>query len=73
MLDHATQFDDHWITEQQGKAGKGFVVQKGSKVTTTAHEKPDGLDEKMQAHWDVYVKPVTGHATYADMLADLAA
>ena len=49
------------------------LVQKGSKVTTTAHEKPDGLDEKMQAHWDVYVKPVTGHATYADMLADLAA
>ena len=74
MLDHATQFDDHWITEQQAKAGKGFVVhKKGSKVTTTAHEKPDGLDEKMQAHWDVYVKPVTGHATYADMLADLAA
>ena len=36
-------------------------------------KKPDGLDEKMQAHWDVYVKPVTGHATYADMLADLAA
>ncbi|KAH8077008.1 sulfotransferase [Aureococcus anophagefferens] len=71
-LDHATQFDDHWITEQQAKAGRA-VVQKGSKVTTTAHEKPDGLDEKMQAHWDVYVKPVTGHATYADMLADLAA
>ncbi|KAH8047860.1 hypothetical protein JL722_12883 [Aureococcus anophagefferens] len=42
MLDHATQFDDHWITEQQAKAGRGFVVQKGSKVTTTAHEKPDG-------------------------------
>ncbi|KAH8075117.1 sulfotransferase [Aureococcus anophagefferens] len=73
MLDHATQFDDHWITEQQAKAGRGFVVQKGSKVTTTTHEKPDGLDEKMQAHCDVYVKPITGHATYADMLADLAA
>ncbi|KAK7242151.1 hypothetical protein SO694_00013052 [Aureococcus anophagefferens] len=28
MLDHATQFDDHWITEQQAKAGRGFVVQK---------------------------------------------
>ena len=26
----------------------------------------------MQEHWTEYMTPVTGHATYADMVADLA-
>ena len=73
MLDHVSQFDDHWIAQQQAKVGRTTCrMQTASKVTQGAYDKPEGLEEKMQEKWDLIVKPVTGHATYAAMLADLS-
>lgn len=73
MIAHERQFDDHWIPEQQAKRGGAIHMLRASKVSKATHDKPDGLDAAMQAQWAKYVTPHTGHATYAEMLADLSA
>ena len=45
MIDHESQFDDHWITDQQIKLKGEQQMALASKVAKVAHDKPDGLDE----------------------------
>ncbi|KAJ1447985.1 P-loop containing nucleoside triphosphate hydrolase protein [Pelagophyceae sp. CCMP2097] len=78
MMAHASQFDDHFLAAKQaarraaaGGGGGGPDVRTAAKVTAGGHAVPVGLEVAMQRQWDKYMTPVTGHANYAEYLADI--
>lgn len=78
MMEHGSKFDESWVFDQLKKVGRmedpsSYVASSRVKVPGT---EPERLDEDakrfLQDQWTAQVTPHTGHATYADMAAELA-